>query len=343
MAGGANAETEALAMFKIALVKFTEACNAGMGDAEADVQRMLMWLENEQVTHWTVQIRHRQDALMRAEEALRQKKLYKDSTGRVPSAVEEQKQVNLCKQKLEEAQQKLANTKRWAKQLQKESLLYKGGMQRFQTTVSSDVPSAIAHLGALIKQLEDYAAVKQAGGTPISPELAAYFGGPGAASMARGGAGAGGAGGPQYAALRGKSPSIAVRDATQTPALSPGKEILPGIPDHHRKAIGQIQAELAAPAAGDKVVVDKSASAGGGIVLERAKGASAGDSGWYVGPSGDNASPVLEAVSIADLLSIRPEWQQLLSLPAGHLVVLDDVGVVTILNERDENVFKLET
>src|ERR1700722_2896467 len=149
MAGGANAETEALAMFKVALVKFIEACSAGMGDADADVQRTIMWLENEQTTHWTVQIRHRQDALTRAEEALRQKKLYKDSTGRTPSAVEEMKVVGQCKIKLEEAQQKLANTKRWSKQLHKEGLLYKGGMQRFQTTVSSDVPGAIAHLGAL--------------------------------------------------------------------------------------------------------------------------------------------------------------------------------------------------
>src|SRR5580704_7826223 len=115
---GANIESlEALSSFKISLVKFTEACIAAFGDAEGDVNRTLHWLESDQMTHWNVRIRHCQEALSRAEEALWQKKIFKDSSGRTASAVEEMKQVSKAKMQLEEAQQKLANTKRWAKQL----------------------------------------------------------------------------------------------------------------------------------------------------------------------------------------------------------------------------------
>src|ERR1700733_9686693 len=121
---------EVLSTFKIALVKFQEHANSALGDAESDVNRTIQWLESEQQMYWQTQIRRRQEEMTRAEEALRQKKIFRDSSGAIPSAVEEQKMVTKCRQKLEEAQHKLAAVKMWSKRLNKELTLYKGQVQR---------------------------------------------------------------------------------------------------------------------------------------------------------------------------------------------------------------------
>jgi hypothetical protein len=340
---GANAETEGLISFKVALAKFIEVCVSAIGDAEGDVNRLIMWLENEQHTHWITKIRHCQEAVARAEEALRQKKLFKDSTGRTASAVEEMKMVSLARAKLEEAQQKLANTKRWAKQVQKEGILYKGAMGRFQTTVSSDIPAAMAYLGALIKLIDDYTAVKASGeSAPIPPELAAYFGA-GSPTMARGKAG--GEARQAFFELRVKSPSNTVRDVTPAATQPPAKEGYPTLSDSERQRMAQIPADRAAPAPSDKIVLDNTIaqSAGStqpaGLVIERAKGPSAGDSGWYIGNSATSPAAGMVTVTVADFLAVRPDWEPLLALPEGYLVVTGNNGIAAILNERDENVW----
>lgn len=336
---GANVESlEVLSGFKISLVKFTEVCIAAFGDAEGDVNRTIHWLESDQMTHWNVQIRHCQEALSRAEEALRQKKIFKDSSGRTASAVEEMKMVNKAKMHLEEAQQKLANTKRWLKQMQKEAILYKGAMGRFQGTVAQDVPAAVGHLNNLLKSIQDYLAVKPGAETPLSAEQMSYFGaGAAQPAMARGKA-AGEVQG-KFANFRARSPSVSSRDAVQ-PATEPlSKSALPEVTDAQRQGMQPLQVAWATAAGGDKVLIDKTLPADGQIMLERARNAPAGDSGWYIGAAVEAPATEMQSVTLADLLALRPDWQQMLSLPPGCMVVLGNGGMAAILSETDENLF----
>src|SRR5580658_6878569 len=106
--------------FRMHLVKFITACNTALGDSETEIQRTVNWLENDQQFYWQGKVRSCKEDLSRALEALRQKQVFKDSTGRTPSAVEEQKAVVAAKKKLKEAEEKLAKTKSLAKQLQKQ-------------------------------------------------------------------------------------------------------------------------------------------------------------------------------------------------------------------------------
>jgi hypothetical protein len=178
---GARVESlDALAMFRVALIKFQESGVSALGDAESDVYATIRWLENDMISHWNAQLRSRQEAVAKAAEAVRQKTLFKDSTGRAASAVEEQKLLAKAQARFAEAEQKLAATKSWAKRLQKELVLYKGAMQRCQTMVTSDVPAAVNHLGSLIYALQEYFAAQAKGGegaaaAQIDPALAAYF------------------------------------------------------------------------------------------------------------------------------------------------------------------------
>src|SRR5947207_6435983 len=97
---------EALKMFRRAVIRFVEAANVAMGDAESEMQRRLNWLENEQDSHWQGQIRKRQEEVSKCRDAVRQKKLFKDFAGRTPSADQEEKALRIALARLEEADRK---------------------------------------------------------------------------------------------------------------------------------------------------------------------------------------------------------------------------------------------
>ena len=178
---------EALKMFRRAVIKFVEAANVALGDAESEMQRRLNWLENEQDSYWQGQIRKRQEDVSKARDAVRQKKIFKDFAGRTPSADQEEKALRIALARLEDAERKLAAVRRYAKKLPREIEVYKGTVQRFATTVQTDLPTAAGKLDAMIRKLEEYAALGPAAATSaaVSGDESGTFES-GIASMARG-------------------------------------------------------------------------------------------------------------------------------------------------------------
>jgi hypothetical protein len=81
---------DAIKNFKIALIKFAETGMVALSAAEAEVNRTIMWLQLEQPAYWASQLRKRQEALVRANEALRAKTMFKDASGRTPDTSQEQ-------------------------------------------------------------------------------------------------------------------------------------------------------------------------------------------------------------------------------------------------------------
>jgi hypothetical protein len=147
MGEGARVESiDALRAFKIALIKFGEACTIAMGDAEGEVHRTLVWLETEQAQRWSSELRKRTEIVTRCQEAVRSKTVFKDATGSRQSAVEELKALSIAQRRKEEAEFKIVAVKKGARKLQKELESYKGSVQRLSTFVSSVLPAAGANL-----------------------------------------------------------------------------------------------------------------------------------------------------------------------------------------------------
>lgn len=147
---------EALKAFKLALIKFAETATAALGDAEADAAGTLRWLEMEQKVYWSNAVRKMQQLVVRCQEALREKRIFKDSSGRTPSAVDEEKALAKAKRMLEHAEERLANVKRYIPRLSREILLFKGQIQRLGTFVAGDIPVATAKLDRMVDTLEAY-------------------------------------------------------------------------------------------------------------------------------------------------------------------------------------------
>jgi len=166
--------------FKVALVKFAESAMVALSDAESEISRTMMWLEGEQTMHWQTQIRKRHLIVERCKEAVRAKKIFKDATGRQQSAFDEEKALRRAILAFEEAELKLANTRKAINQMRREQQNYKGGVQRFQTTVASDVPAAVAQLSNMLATLREYVATGPAMAVSEAPA-----GETAAASMAR--------------------------------------------------------------------------------------------------------------------------------------------------------------
>jgi hypothetical protein len=142
--------------FRVTLLKFSEAADSALADAEGEMTHTLMWLQTEQPAYWRNQVRKRTEILTRAKEALRMKRLYKDAAGHTPSADEEQKAVALATRRLEEAEEKVQTVKKWERRLQKEISSYQGSARRLATQIQSDLPRAAARLEQTVRQLEAY-------------------------------------------------------------------------------------------------------------------------------------------------------------------------------------------
>jgi hypothetical protein len=126
---------------------------------EAEVHRTILWLQLEQPAYWASQLRKRQEALVRANEALRAKTMFRDASGRTPDTTQEQKAVQIAKRRIEEAEQKIAAVKKYRGRLEKEFQNYKGGVQRFSSAVASDIPRAVERLARVFAQLDAYVAL----------------------------------------------------------------------------------------------------------------------------------------------------------------------------------------
>ena len=157
MADGAKVQDlDVIRSFRASMIKFIEASNAALTDGESDLTKRQAWCEGEQTAFWNHQIKKLNELISQLKEAIRSKQLFRDSTGRTQSAFDEQKKLRAAQARLEQAEQKLANCRKWGKQLQREHLNYRGGVQRLQTMLSSDLVNSVATLETILTQLDAY-------------------------------------------------------------------------------------------------------------------------------------------------------------------------------------------
>jgi hypothetical protein len=149
-----------------AVLKFAQAANQSLLNADAQGARMMTWLEVEQTAFWQGQLRKRTDAVSRAQEAVRQKKLFRDAAGRMPSAVEEEKHLAKCKAAVEQAQEKILAIRKAIPRLQKEIEAFRGGVAGLSGMLAGEIPKAIAMLDALAARIEEYIQLTTPSGEP---------------------------------------------------------------------------------------------------------------------------------------------------------------------------------
>lgn len=326
-------DLNALRQLRAAIIKFAELADVAMGDADSDVQRTVNWVEHDQATYWVNQHRKRQEALVKAKEALRHKQIFKDPSGGRQGTAEEEKAVQIAIRRMAEAEQKMAAVKKWGRQLEKEFQIYKGSVQRLGTAVMSDVPNAIARLDRMLIALEGYVNL----GTPS--EVTSTAEQPTGPSMARGEAGPPKPG-DVYRRLRARSPEPKVRDSISQgdPTRADWTFQIP--PDHQAK-LEAIPMERSAVDPSATVIYAADVWQASRIYLHRIDPAFPGDSGWTIAPAIGDPPQAFEAAHAGEVLKACPLLANLLMLPAGALVMLDAAGIAAVLDQEDHDLWNV--
>ena len=335
MAEGARIySVDAVRSFRAALIKYAETGNTALTSADGDIDRVMGWLEREQATFWTGQVRKRHEFVVRCEDAVRQKRLFKGADGGVQSVVDEMKALAVAKRREEEAVQKVAAVKKAITVLRKEGQLYKGRVQKLGTTMASDLPKAVHRLDRMMEQVESYLQV-QTTGKGLDLAAAAQSMAQAVASMS-----------PKTALekLRLRTPKPELRQAAPFVTPGPGHSVnqpwnVGVVADWQLKALAGLATDRSLPDPDARVVAHPGVWQQSKIYFERLDPTGDDDSGWYVGPAADDfpesaagTEVAYEAMRLGNVLAARKDLTDFLALPVGTLAVLDTGGPTAVFD-----------
>ena len=328
---------EALEKFRAALCKFVDDAGVGLNESEAEIQRTLFWVKQEQSAYWKTQTKKRAELVARAKSALTRKKMQKTALGSRFSYVDEQKALAAAERQYEEARQKTANVKRWSRALDEESFSYKRVAQALSQALELEIPNALVQLDNMIVALEAYTS---SGALEEQTSTSADFGIDGelatepVGSMARAEPSAAMPTAAAYQRLRRQTPSQGMRDDAPLAGSALAGSQWGAAIESVRDALLEVDVARTPVASSDKIVLARDCRKHERVYLERIESTAAHDSGWYVGPADDSEVAALDAVRIGDLLNDRPELAVAFEWPVGCLIVLRGAALEAVLDAQ---------
>lgn len=155
MSDAANvASISALADFRAALATFTDQAKEALIILQLDIRRTLDFLD-DQVKIWKADIIAAENAVFEAKNNLARKRMMR--IGDHPQdTTEEEKLLKRAQAWLEFSEEKLANTRRWIRNLPDYIKEYEGPARNFQSILEIELPQIMNFLTARIDALEAY-------------------------------------------------------------------------------------------------------------------------------------------------------------------------------------------
>ncbi len=164
MSGEAHiSNVAALEEFRRALIRFREDMGIAMSEADSEIKSTFIWLERDRALHWRRAVPRCEEELTSAKLAVLRKEMQTMGTGQRPSTIDERKQVDRMKKRVESARERMDRTKRWIGTLQRDISLFKGAMAPASSLVDRDLPDAILRLRNMSLALEAYLATPTLG------------------------------------------------------------------------------------------------------------------------------------------------------------------------------------
>lgn len=145
---------EALADFTAALGGFCESARDALCANEMELRRAVSWLE-ERTKYWQQEVRVRTEEVAVARTNLKRRQLMKIGD-RPPDCTEQEKALARARERLHEAETKLASSRRWRPLLERAVEEYEGPARNLANRVEAELPKAVADLRAKVESLEAY-------------------------------------------------------------------------------------------------------------------------------------------------------------------------------------------
>ena len=165
MATRANVTSvEAIESFRSHLIVYLSKARPTLEEVSDTVNRTRAWLESDRRIHWQNQVRRMAQKLQDAQQAVFSAELA--SLREVSTA--ERMMVQKAKRALTDAEDKLALVKKWNRNFTNQVEPLAKQLEKLQIVLTNTLPQAIAHLGQMVKTLDEYAGI-----VPSSMEPAA--------------------------------------------------------------------------------------------------------------------------------------------------------------------------
>lgn len=180
MAERANVRSiDSIADFRARLIEYIDIARVSLGEAHSDVLRVQRWVDETKKNEWSRRHKKCRQQLANARSDLERAKIARPDAH--PSMfMDQQRGVAKAKNAMEESERKLANVKRWSRELDREAMLFKGSLNRLDRLIEGDLAKAVVWLEKLVEHLQAYVS------TPVPRLPKAEFAKEDAASMRRG-------------------------------------------------------------------------------------------------------------------------------------------------------------
>jgi hypothetical protein len=125
------------------------------------MRRVQEWLEHDRPKHWKNQIRLARDQAHEAQQALHRCLMFPIADER-PSCYEERAELKKAQARLAYCEEKSERVRKWQQTMRHELFEYEGRMSQLSKLIEIEVPEAIGVLNRIIRNLEEYHAVRAA-------------------------------------------------------------------------------------------------------------------------------------------------------------------------------------
>lgn len=144
---------DALEAFRANLIIFLTKTHNSVDEVGDEIRRTRQWLQNDQRLHWEGEVRRRQKVFNEAKQVLLSARM----SGLRSSTSEQEAAVSKAKRAFHEAEEKLANVKRWARNYDNCVDPLAKGIDGLRYALDHDFPKALAYLVQAQRTLESYA------------------------------------------------------------------------------------------------------------------------------------------------------------------------------------------
>jgi hypothetical protein len=160
MSTPANVQSvEAIDAVRSALATFVAQVSDALTELEAEMRRTKEWLEHDRPRFWRHQVKLATDQAHEAQQALHRCLMFPIADER-PSCYEERQALKAAKARLHYCQEKEDRIRHWQKSVQHELFEYQGRISQLVRLVEVESPQAIGVLHKIVRQLEEYQAVR---------------------------------------------------------------------------------------------------------------------------------------------------------------------------------------
>lgn len=146
----------ALDRFRAALCAFHHEASQALSSIQSEVQGFVEWLKHDQLAYWKHEIRKRGEQVAEAKADLHRCLAATIDPHRTPSCYQEKKLLVRAKQRLDEAESRLAAVRRWIPIIEQAVFEYQARAEPLATSLAAGIPRALGDLDRSVDQIVAY-------------------------------------------------------------------------------------------------------------------------------------------------------------------------------------------